>query len=31
VNLHDRMIGVKGGLDGRVDRIIRVDARGALT
>lgn len=32
VNLHDHMIGVKGGLArGTVDRIIRVDARGALT
>jgi D-serine deaminase-like pyridoxal phosphate-dependent protein len=32
VNLHKHMIGVKGGLaDGKVDRIIRVDARGALT
>ena len=32
VNLHDRIVGVKGGLvQGRVDRIIRVDARGALT
>jgi len=32
VNLHSHMIGVKGGLvDGTVDRIIRVDARGALT
>jgi D-serine deaminase-like pyridoxal phosphate-dependent protein len=32
VNLHDHMIGVTGGLhDGKVDRIIRVDARGALT
>jgi D-serine deaminase-like pyridoxal phosphate-dependent protein len=32
VNLHDHMIGVKGGLvKGRVERIIRVDARGALT
>lgn len=32
VNLHDRMIGVKGGLeDGTVHRIIRVDARGAMT
>jgi D-serine deaminase-like pyridoxal phosphate-dependent protein len=31
VNLHDQMIGVKGGLrQGIVDRIIRVDARGAL-
>ena len=32
VNLHDVMIGVSGGLrDGTVERIIRVDARGALT
>ena len=32
VNLHDHMIGVIGGLrDGIVERIIRVDARGALT
>jgi D-serine deaminase-like pyridoxal phosphate-dependent protein len=32
VNLHDHLVGVKGGLvDGTVDRIIRVDARGALT
>jgi len=32
VNLHDHMIGVKGGLrQGTVDRVIRVDARGALT
>ena len=32
VNLHDNLIGVKGGLDnGVVERIIRVDARGALT
>ncbi len=32
VNLHDFMIGVKGGLlKGTVDKIIRVDARGALT
>lgn len=32
VNLHDRMIGVTGGLQaGKVDKIIRVDARGALT
>lgn len=32
VNLHDFMIGVRGGLtQGTVDRIIRVDARGALT
>lgn len=32
VNLHNHLIGVTGGLvDGRVDKIIRVDARGALT
>ncbi len=32
VNLHDYLIGVRGGLvDGMVERIIRVDARGALT
>ncbi|RZJ10740.1 MAG: DSD1 family PLP-dependent enzyme, partial [Haliea sp.] len=32
VNLHDHMIAVKGGLEkGKVERIIRVDARGALT
>jgi 3-hydroxy-D-aspartate aldolase len=32
VNLHDFMIGVRGGLaQGTVERIIRVDARGALT
>lgn len=32
VNLHNQMIGVVGGLvNGRVDKIIRVDARGALT
>ncbi|MBK6004885.1 DSD1 family PLP-dependent enzyme [Ramlibacter ginsenosidimutans] len=32
VNLHQHMIGVTGGLEkGRVDKIIRVDARGALT
>ena len=32
VNLHDVMIGVTGGLsNGKVDKIIRVDARGALT
>ncbi len=32
VNLHDTMIGVTGGLrTGKVERIIRVDARGALT
>jgi D-serine deaminase-like pyridoxal phosphate-dependent protein len=32
VNLHDTLVGVTGGLkDGRVERIIRVDARGALT
>ena len=32
VNLHDFMIGVTGGLrSGKVERLIRVDARGALT
>ncbi|MBC5784722.1 DSD1 family PLP-dependent enzyme [Ramlibacter sp. USB13] len=32
VNLHNQMIGVVGGLvNGRVDKIIRVDARGALS
>jgi D-serine deaminase-like pyridoxal phosphate-dependent protein len=32
VNLHDVMIGVTGGLSkGKVDKIIRVDARGAVT
>ena len=32
VNLHDTMVGVSGGLRaGKVERIIRVDARGALT
>jgi D-serine deaminase-like pyridoxal phosphate-dependent protein len=32
VNLHDAMIGVSGGLlRGTVERIIRVDARGAMT
>ncbi|MBG9389643.1 DSD1 family PLP-dependent enzyme [Caenimonas aquaedulcis] len=32
VNLYDFMIGVSGGLlNGKVERIIRVDARGALT
>ena len=32
VNLHDVMIGVRGGLlEGVVERIIRVDARGALS
>ncbi|MCJ0761823.1 DSD1 family PLP-dependent enzyme [Variovorax terrae] len=32
VNLHDHLIGVRGGLlHGTVERIIRVDARGALT
>ena len=32
VNLHDTMFGVRGGLtDGVVERVIRVDARGALT
>lgn len=32
VNLHDVLIGVRGGLDaGTVEHVIRVDARGALT
>jgi D-serine deaminase-like pyridoxal phosphate-dependent protein len=32
VNLHDQMIGVRGGLEtGVVEQVIRVDARGALT
>jgi D-serine deaminase-like pyridoxal phosphate-dependent protein len=32
VNLHNHLIGVVGGLEnGKVDKIIRVDARGALT
>ena len=32
VNLHDFMVGVRGGLEkGKVERIIRVDTRGALT
>ena len=32
VNLHDFLIGVRGGLaTGRVERLLRVDARGALT
>ncbi|MDB5944232.1 MAG: hypothetical protein JWQ13_3798 [Ramlibacter sp.] len=32
VNLHDTMVGVVGGLrSGKVERIIRIDARGALT
>ena len=32
VNLHDGLIGVRGGLaQGTVERVIRVDARGALT
>ena len=32
VNLHDHMVGVAGGLrEGTVERIIRVDARGAVT
>ncbi|MBL0917253.1 MAG: DSD1 family PLP-dependent enzyme [Hydrogenophaga sp.] len=31
VNLHDVMVGVRGGLvSGRVERLLRVDARGAL-
>ena len=32
VNLHNHLVGVSGGLQkGRVERVIRVDARGALT
>jgi D-serine deaminase-like pyridoxal phosphate-dependent protein len=32
VNLHDQLIGVRGGLQGGVvEQLIRVDARGALT
>ena len=32
VNLHDKMLGVRGGLDaGTVERVIRVDARGCLS
>jgi D-serine deaminase-like pyridoxal phosphate-dependent protein len=32
VNLHNFLVGVTGGLEnGRVDKIIRIDARGALT
>ncbi|AEG91798.1 DSD1 family PLP-dependent enzyme [Ramlibacter tataouinensis] len=32
VNLHDHLIGIRGGLrNGVVERILRVDARGALT
>ena len=32
VNLHNHLVGVAGGLvNGRIDKIIRVDARGALT
>jgi hypothetical protein len=32
VNLHDHLVGVIGGLrEGVVEKIIRVDARGALT
>jgi D-serine deaminase-like pyridoxal phosphate-dependent protein len=32
VNLHDRMVGVRGGLDaGVVEQVIMVDARGCLT
>jgi D-serine deaminase-like pyridoxal phosphate-dependent protein len=32
VNLHEQYVAVRGGLvDGRVDRFIRVDARGAIT
>jgi len=32
VNLHDHLLGVRGGLQhGKVEQIIRVDSRGALT
>jgi D-serine deaminase-like pyridoxal phosphate-dependent protein len=32
VNLHNHLVGISGGLEkGRVEKIIRVDARGALT
>ena len=32
VNLHDHLVAVRGGLvHGKVERILRVDARGALT
>ncbi|HEX7624094.1 MAG TPA: DSD1 family PLP-dependent enzyme [Anaeromyxobacteraceae bacterium] len=32
VNLHDQYVAIRGGLvEGRVERLIRVDARGALT
>jgi D-serine deaminase-like pyridoxal phosphate-dependent protein len=32
VNLHDRYVGVRGGLvDGHVERLIAIDARGAVT
>ena len=32
VNLHNHLVAVTGGLEhGRVEKIIRVDARGALT
>ena len=32
VNLYDRYVGVRGGLvDGRVERIVAIDARGAVT
>ena len=32
VNLHNQLVGVRGGLqNGVVERLIRVDARGALT
>jgi D-serine deaminase-like pyridoxal phosphate-dependent protein len=31
INLHDAMLGVRGGLDaGVVERVIRVDARGCV-
>jgi D-serine deaminase-like pyridoxal phosphate-dependent protein len=32
VNLHDKLVGVRGGLElGSVERLIRIDARGCLT
>jgi D-serine deaminase-like pyridoxal phosphate-dependent protein len=32
VNLHNHLLGITGGLErGRVDKVIRIDARGALT
>jgi D-serine deaminase-like pyridoxal phosphate-dependent protein len=32
INLHDAMLGVRGGLDaGVVEQVVRVDARGRVT